>query len=468
MQGAWKVGLLVVIFVGLIVGAYQTLGKSLFKKEVDRYDLLFADATGIAEGTRVLMAGVKIGEVEKVKLDSPLRARVSVTVAKGTGIPLGSGAVVPGSLIGIGDNPIQIVPPAKPATSFAAPGSELLGVRSSPLEGLLPDTAATMEEVNKTLAATRKLIENETLRTGLEKLMVSSEQTISQFGQLAKRVDSLMVNNQGVLEATLSNASLAMAEVKRTTEAVTKLASDPQWKNKIGGLLDNLASTTKKADELMASLNAFMSDPALKESLNSTLKNANQMTETGTKIAANAEVMSKNGITITEKTTELLEKATEIADEAKLLLQKLGKTFDKASGIGGLALGGIEGTLEFGRETKPDRYRTDVEVKLPYKDKKIVLGLWDAFESNKLTLQLSQPVSPQLNVRYGIYASKPGVGVEYQLARGLFLRGDLFDINDPRADLRARYEFGNGFYGYLGVNRLFDRNAATIGIGIRK
>lgn len=467
MQGAWKVGLLVVIFVGLIFGAYQVLGRSLIQKPADRYDILFADATGIAEGTRVLMAGVKIGEVEKVLLASPTQAQVKVKIEKGTAIPSGSGAVIPGSLIGIGDNPIQIVPPAD-AVAAMAPGGTLIGVRSSPLEGLLPDTKGTLDEVNKTLAATRKLIESETLRTSLEKLLVSSEKTINQFGQLAQRMDGLMASNQQTLGDTLRNASLAMAEVKDTTVAVRKLASDPQWKDKIAGLMDGFAATAKKADELMVSLNNFVNDPKMKDSLNSMLANANKMTESGTKIAANAEEMSKNGIVITEKTSKLLDQASEIAAEAKALMSKLGKTFEKASGIGGLALGAISATMDLNRETKPDRYRTDFEAQIPYGDKKIHLGLWDAFESNKLTLQLSQPLAPKLNVRYGIYASKPGVGVEYQLARGLFLRGDLFDINDPRADLRARYEFGNGFYGYLGVNRLFDRNAATVGIGIRK
>jgi hypothetical protein len=48
------------------------------------------------------------------------------------------------------------------------------------------------------------------------------------------------------------------------------------------------------------------------------------------------------------------------------------------------------------------------------------------------------------------------------------LRGDLFDINNPRADLRARFDLGGGFYGWLGASQVFKRNAVTVGVGFRK
>ncbi|MFN8219511.1 MAG: MlaD family protein [Fimbriimonadales bacterium] len=467
MQGAWKVGLLVVVFVGLLLGAYRTLGQSLFKPETDKYDILFADASGIAEGTRVLLAGVKIGQVEKVSLDTPQRARVSFSVQKGVKLPAGSGAVLPESLIGIGDNPIQIVPPVKLSGTALTPGAEIVGVRSSPLASLFPDTKGTMEEVNKTLAATRKLIENEELKNNLNKLMATSEKTVAQFGSLASRIDGLVGANQKSIQTAINNAAAAMEEVKKTTAAVQKLASDPQWKDKVAGLLDNLSATTKKADELMASLNEFVGDPALKDSITKTLANTEKMSESGTKIAANAEEMSKNGITITEKATALMDKANTIADEARELLKKLGGVFEKGSSVGA-GLKDIEADMDISRDSRPGRWRTDAEVIIPVGERKVHLGLYDAFESNKITLQLSQRWNDRLSYRYGIYASKPGVGVEYRLAPALSLRGDLYDINELRGDIRARYEFGNGLYGFVGVNRLFNQNAPTIGIGFRK
>ncbi|MFQ3677542.1 MAG: hypothetical protein SNJ74_06345 [Fimbriimonadaceae bacterium] len=105
---------------------------------------------------------------------------------------------------------------------------------------------------------------------------------------------------------------------------------------------------------------------------------------------------------------------------------------------------------------------------LPLSDESIHLGVFDAFEANRLNVQLGRPLAKGLDYRVGIYASKPGVGVDYRVAPKLTVRGDLFDINDPRLDLRARFDLGGGVLGWLGVDRTFDRNAWSLGVGIRK
>ena len=119
-------------------------------------------------------------------------------------------------------------------------------------------------------------------------------------------------------------------------------------------------------------------------------------------------------------------------------------------------------------ETEPGHWRTDVSVKLPLKDSTLHAGVFDAFEGNKLNLQLGKGFGGGSEYRYGIYASKPGVGVDFKLARRLTVKGDLYDINDMRLDLGARYEFKNGLLGWLGFNRVFEGNSFYAGLGFRK
>jgi hypothetical protein len=120
------------------------------------------------------------------------------------------------------------------------------------------------------------------------------------------------------------------------------------------------------------------------------------------------------------------------------------------------------------RETDPARWRTDITFAVPIPDGTLYAGLFDAFERNKLTVQVGRPISPALSYRYGIYASKPSFGVDYALSPKLSLRADAWDINAPRLDLRMRYDFRNGLTGWIGVDRIFRQNAPTIGIGIRR
>ena len=56
MQGASKVGALVIVFGLLLYGAYAMLGQSLFAPKTKTYYADFTDAGGVTEGTKVLMA----------------------------------------------------------------------------------------------------------------------------------------------------------------------------------------------------------------------------------------------------------------------------------------------------------------------------------------------------------------------------------------------------------------------------
>ena len=57
MQGAWKVGLLVLAFVGLLIGAYAILGRTLYGQKSNIYYAEFDDAGGVSAGTPVLKIG---------------------------------------------------------------------------------------------------------------------------------------------------------------------------------------------------------------------------------------------------------------------------------------------------------------------------------------------------------------------------------------------------------------------------
>src|SRR5258708_31956258 len=157
MQGAAKVGFLVIAFVALVYGAYTFLGRSLLRPPTTDIYARFADAGGLTEGTKVLLAGVKIGQVKKVSLASPRLAVVTMEIDSSQHIPVGSTAVLPTSFISFGDSPVNIVPPAKITPHNLQAGDTIEGIRPGPLDGVFPNSKETLGELTKTLAATRKL-----------------------------------------------------------------------------------------------------------------------------------------------------------------------------------------------------------------------------------------------------------------------------------------------------------------------
>jgi len=466
MQDASRVGFLVIVFIALVLGAYAVLGKSVFAPKTTSYYADFPDAAGIAPGAKVLMAGVKIGTVREIELRSPNVARMTLDIESDKKIPAGSTAMLQTSLIGFGDNPVQIVPPASPNGSFLAANSVLKGVKASALSGILPNSEQTVAELNKTLAATRRLLEDQKLKKSLEELLATSNKTIAEFGKLANGASTLMAQNKATIAKAMADAAGAIADVRKGIELATKLLKDDKLKGQMSAILDRLNATGAQAELLVKNLNEFITDPTLRQPLSASMENIKTMTDSGTRIAASTEDIAKNGVTISEKAIELAEKANLIADEARATLQKLQGFFQKVPS--GDVFSKIETRMDLVRESDPGRFRTDVDVAMPFKDYKLHLGVFDAFETNKLTAQLGQKFGADNEYRYGVYAGKPGLGVQYQLAPKFYLDGNLFGLNETRLDIRARYDFGKDIVGWLGVNRAFNGNAPMIGIGIRK
>jgi len=473
MQSAARVGLLVSIFVVLFIGAYAILGRSVFAPKIKRYYAVFEDAGGLSTGARVLLSGVKVGQVMAVELTPERKARVVLEIDATVGVPKGSIAALPTSLIGIGDRYVEIIAPEGVVPAMEA-GDSMVGKKIGALDALMPDSKKTIQELNGTLAAARRLLEDGELRNSLQTLIDNSAKTADNFGKLAARIDGLVAENRATLTSALKQGEQAIANLNKVTAEVYDFAKSGKVQDQVTGLLDDMRATVKSGQQLVVDMNAIINDPALRQPLNHILSNARTMSESGTRIASNAEKMSADGVEITGKASQLADKALILADKINGLADDLKELLGKAKGavdkIGGQAsrLGTIDATLTGIRETRPNRNRAEVDIKIPYAGTNYHIGLYDAFESNKLNLQIGKPFGKGSEFRYGLYAGTAGVGVDYQIAPRLTLRSDAYGINKPRVDLRAAYNVGHGVSIWAGLDKVFDRNAPVIGVSIRK
>ncbi len=472
MKSPARVGLLLIVFVGLMLGAYAALGRNLFAPKQDLYYADFADASGMVEGGKVLIAGVRVGTTGPVVLVNPHLARVTLKLNKGVHVPEGSTATIPSQLIGIGDPVVSLIPPDQSQDGDAPVGTIFAGTKGNPLDSFLPDAKVTFKELNLTLAATRKLMQDQRLQHKVTDLMETTNATMAKFGIVATNVDSLMASSQSNITSALRQGSLAIGDVRRITASVAKLVNDGKLNGDAQAVLNQMQAIAKKADALVSSMNALVGDAQFQNNIKAATANVTQITETGKSIAASADTMakdgtviSKNAIDLTNKAKVIADKAAEIEDQLQGVLGKVSKVFDKTKSPKGIPK--IESEVGLFREQSPAHLRTDLGIAIPISGGKLHLGLYDAFEGNRVTGQMEFPLSPKLDYRYGIYASKPSLGVDYQIAPRVFLRNDLWDLNHPRYDARIRYDFDKEVSGWLGVDRIFDRNAPTIGISIR-
>lgn len=295
MQSAAKVGLLLVAFVALLVGAYTILGKNLFRPQADVYYVNLPDAGGITEGADVLMAGVSIGTVGEVRLASPRSARLRLDIRKGTQIPEGSVVQLPTSLLGFGDNPVSIMPPEKITAGLLQPGSTLPGSKASPIENLLPGSRQSFAALSKTMAAVQRLLEDKGLQTRVENLLDTSNKTLEKFGNLASDANSLLAANEGAITRAVTTATAAVQDVHRVTMKVAELVQDGKLKKDATAIMDRLNTISRHADEMLQSLNKLINDPKLRGPVAESAANVADITKTGKSIATNVNNMTRNG-----------------------------------------------------------------------------------------------------------------------------------------------------------------------------
>lgn len=480
MQNAGKVGVLVVAFFAMLYAAYAMLGKKLFGAKPTTYYARFQDAGGVSSGTRILMAGVNIGTVTEVKLKSPTEAQMVLAVQPDISIPQGSVVQLPTSLTGIGENVVSIVPPSQPSGGVLTPGAEMVGVKQGALDSILPNGKDAVKELTNTLAAFRKILEDKTLTNQLKELMATTNKTMGQFGNTAASVNSLITSNQKTLIRTMNDASATMHNIKGMTDELFAMSKEGKLQGDLKATLANIREASERGNAMVGELKALISDPELQAALKGSAANMKIMTDSGVKIAANGESiaanvdkMAKDGPEISRKMSELMDKANEIATKMNNIADDVQGAVKKVSGT--INSGSLKPVLNYQsqfdviQESKPSFTRTDFTLIFPdSKGDSYQFGLYNAFEGNNLIAQIGKKIDDRLQLRYGIFASKPGFGVDYSFGPTAALRADVFSLNDPRFDVRLRYNIGKDVFGWFGMNSVFKDNAPTIGFGIRR
>ena len=477
MQNAGKVGVLVVVFFAMLYMAYAMIGKDLFAEKNTKYFAKFQDAGGAPAGTRVLMAGVSIGTVIEVKLNSATEAQMTLMISPTVHIPKGSQAQLPSSLTGIGQSDIIIIPPTQ-SQGDLEPGGSIMGVRQGALDSILPNGKEAVAELTRTMAAFRKVLEDKGMMSHIDQLLVSSNKTMAEFGKTAGTMNNLMASNQGTLVKTLNDASAMMANMKGMTNELLAMTKGGSMQKDLKSTLTNIREASEKGNKLISELTKVVSDPELQAAMKGTTVNMQKITDSGVKIAAtgesiaaNVDKMAKDGPEVTKKLQELLKNANELvtkfsgmAEDVKGVIKVVNTT------IGGKHISGpkFETYLDVLQESKPAFTRTDFTLVFPEASgDSIQVGFYNAFESNKFIAQIGKQISPQLQLRYGLFASKPSFGVDYSFSPKASIRTDVFSVNNPTVDARLKYNFSKEVSGWFGMDRIFRDNAPTIGFAIK-
>ncbi|MEL7039946.1 MAG: MlaD family protein [Pseudomonadota bacterium] len=278
------IGAFVLMAAASVIGFALWLGSSQFNREFAVYDVIFPGPVNLEEGSSVRYIGIKVGEVESVRIDrrdaSMVRARLrvdrstpvktdSTAIIDFTGITgvtfvqINAGSDSAGPLLPQPYQDVAVIQAGEtPLAALFDGGAQILsqaGVTMEQLSGVLTpenaaaitDILANVRDITAALSEDDKALLAQSLSTlaALERagdnLSEASTDIISVAGSVDQELASLNVELKALvagLNAATGDASAMLDDSRAAIQAATRLVE--------GGASDTVQQTNSAAQEL--------------------------------------------------------------------------------------------------------------------------------------------------------------------------------------------------------------------------
>lgn len=468
------------------VGAWFYFSHNLVRTY--RVEVAFRDVKGLARQSIVRMRGVTIGEVETVRLETgspdgtlphPI---VTLRIEEKYLIPAESRfRIVSGVLI---TNPqIEIEPVASTGYISMTKVERKQGLESGgPLEALSPELSKMVTHINDSFVELKSKFE--TTAKKLDRLLDETTQLVRTSNETVGGVKTLvtdpkkqrqLANILTNLEKASDNGRIASAKLTQRLDEVLDSGKGTLSKleAKVLTLLDNLGTTLEDADLVVKKLTEQVTDPRLQQSLQETVELARTTLARFNQIASDLHQFTGDPQFQSDfkQTIANLKNATAQGEEAVGKVNKLlGSVVGPDGKTPSVKLPEANLLANVSERIDPSRLRVDLEARIATGRNALVnLGAYDLGGNTGLILQGGNRLrNGDWLLRYGLYDSRIGAGLEWMPSPGTGIRADLYNTNRPQLDLRALYRVNKNASLWLGVDGVFRRPAPLIGIQITR
>lgn len=468
-----RVGAVLLIGVALLIVGLQFLQARFSDRGHYLIKARFADARNVSAGAAVLMAGVPVGFVKSVALEgTPPKATLTLAIRDEVRIPQDSTFRLSGGLLFPGETRVEIVPPDQVAGVIAA-GSIVEGEPpfdfTRAFDRFAPEIEATLQEVQRTLATARELLEDPQLRASVQDTLQAVEQTTRQTTRLIAQAEGLIAENRASVRRLLANAADATRELNRTLQAANKLLQDPQLTDDLRAALASARTSAERIEQILGEVNQLVADEQLQANLKATVDNVRTVSERAIELTDKTGAVLDNAEVLTRNLNDTLNEAKPILQQAGESFRKVNESLENFASARTFGVRDATYQLEMGYNTDLERYRTDLIATFYLQNRnQLRIGLYDFTESDQLIAQYGVPLGENLLVRYGIYGAKAGFGVDYKFSEQGLLTLDLFDPNNWRGHARLNWRVSEGVWLWGGLDSPFRRNQPAFGMRIQR
>jgi phospholipid/cholesterol/gamma-HCH transport system substrate-binding protein len=424
-----RVGLLIFTGILALIGTYWFLRGSVVRGRTYTVYAVFRDVQRMDKGASVRMAGVPIGEVLGISLTKDNMARLELRIRDGVKVPKGSAVrITSGGLVG--DVFVEVAPGRGPG--YVAENDTVRGQEAVTLDQLMPQAGQLLTQLQTTVTALNSVLGDKRMLAAMRNSMTNTEMATRQAVELVKDFRGIAAENSDELNVALANAAKASADFAAFAASMRGVLEKGGSKD-IQAMLDsgkvaaaNLAQASEKLKELA-------SDEQLTSDLKTTLSNLRKTSE--------------NAQALTQKLTHVLG----------------GKTGERPR------IRTESPTLDIFRNVSDDKFRVDYNVTIPTgKSRFYRMGLLGIGDSTRFNLQAGRVLDTNTRLRYGLYASRLGVGLDRDITGRTSLQADLFGLNDVKLELKGRYDLTDDWGLWLGTDDLLDNRSLLLGVQYRK
>ena len=254
MRERTLVGLFVLIAGGLFLGTMIVLSGGLGSATVP-HRAYFKFAGGVQPGAPVRYGGMMVGKVQRVRVDPGNSARIEIDILVNRDAPVKTDSVAKISTLGpLTDNYIEISTGSEGA-SLAPPGSVLLSAEAFGLPQLGDAAQAIMPDVQKAL---QKLNQN---LDGLQVTLMRANDLLndhnrSSVGNSLNNLEHLVAEVRPKATDSLDNLNGLFTDARPKVSA--SLSNVQELTTKLGPLLDDLKTTTARANDALAHVDSTL------------------------------------------------------------------------------------------------------------------------------------------------------------------------------------------------------------------
>jgi len=530
-RAALLVGIVLILGALAFVATYSVSRKRFSTTDTYVVHAYLEDGSGLGPGTRITIAGVPVGEVIEVKIDSsrPDLARVDLAVSNDLmlfgGVKDATGGIADGAVIRkkasslLGDQYLELtvglrgeplrggdaIPTAISATGLQAIMKEFekSGNLIARLDTIFVKLDAIAGDVQAVTGSVREVVGTKEGGQRLSRVAENVEQASSDVAAAVKEIRSFVADTRQFLEKSVlgrgDQVGRIIENVERFSDNAAKLSVDAS--GSAGRILDNVEVVTRDVRQLISGSRgqvetslgsirgALVSFTRTLQSMEGTISTINSIVS---KIDSGEGSLGRlvNDSTLVDKTTSLVAKVDEVVTDAGDLVKKVTRLETKVE-------------LESNYLVEADAFKNYVRLRFqPREDKYYLLELVDdpggksstevkrtkvegtgattdsteVVETTTDELKISLQFAKRwyfLTGRFGLMESSGGLGLDLEfLADALKFTIDLFDFDAegaPRMRLLASYTFFEHFALTAGVDHTLEPDEFDwfFGIGLR-